>query len=116
MVGVFAASSFKPGDTVRLKDETVITLAQYASRRNLQIITGADINEKLRDRECPRYVTVQKVCRYSRDEADVREALDEVWGNPEESRAVLTMLTHENSELYEFEKKLEEENAAIFQC
>ena len=93
MVGVFAASSFKPGDTVRLKDESVITLAQYADRRNLQIITGADFNEKLRDRGCPRYVTVQKVCRYSRDEAQVREALDEVWGNPEESRGVLTRLT-----------------------
>jgi len=64
--------------------------------------------EKLRDRGCPRYVTVQKVCRYSRDEAEVREALDEIWGNPEESRVVLTKLTQENQDLYDFEKKLEE--------
>ena len=95
----FSGEELKAAITMK---ENYITLAQYASRRNLQIIPGVDFNEKLRGRGCPRYVTVQKVCRYSRD-----EALDEVWGNPEESRAVLTRLTEENRELYEFEKKLE---------
>ncbi|MBD3171892.1 hypothetical protein GF326_05415 [Candidatus Bathyarchaeota archaeon] len=30
VVGVFAASRFKPDEPVRLKDETIINLTQYA--------------------------------------------------------------------------------------
>jgi hypothetical protein len=35
VVGVFAASIFNPKENVRLKDESTISLAQYAARRNL---------------------------------------------------------------------------------
>ena len=38
----------------------------------------------------------------------MREALDEIWGNPDESRGVLTRLAEENRDLYAFEKRLEE--------
>jgi len=93
---------------VRLKDETVITLAQYASRRNLQIITGADFNGRLRERGCPKEVTVQKVCRYACDEDQVRESLSQIWEKPEEARNVLKELRRANKELFEFEKQLQE--------
>ena len=52
-------------------------------------------------------MTVQKVCRYSKDEAQVRETIDEVWVKPEESRKVINGLTVKNQDLFEFEKKLE---------
>jgi hypothetical protein len=108
VVGVFAASRFKKDENVRLRDETVISLAQYAARLNLQIISAAEFNEKLREYGCPKFVTVQKVSRYARDEAQVRESLNEVWKDPENSREVLSRLGGENKELYEFEKRLEE--------
>jgi hypothetical protein len=60
VVGFFAASSFKPDDNVKLKDGNKLTLAQYAARRNLKIITGAEFNKKLRERGIESYVTVQK--------------------------------------------------------
>ncbi|MBD3172978.1 hypothetical protein GF326_10950 [Candidatus Bathyarchaeota archaeon] len=53
-------------------------------------------------------MTVQKVSRYARDEKQVRETLDQVWVNPEDSRDVLTRLSSENKELFEFEKMMEE--------
>jgi len=49
------------------------------SRSNLQLVTAADFNNKLRERGCPRKVTVQKVCRQARDEDEVRETLGSVW-------------------------------------
>jgi len=48
VVVVFAASSFNPRENVRLKDESIISLAQYAARRNLQLVTAAEFNVKLR--------------------------------------------------------------------
>jgi len=69
VVGVFAASTFNPRETVQLKDGTKISLTQYASRGNLQLITAADFNKMLREKGCPKEATVQKICRASRDEA-----------------------------------------------
>jgi len=66
----------------RLKDETIISLAQYAARCNLQLVTAADFNAKLRERDLPKEATVQKVCRASHDEREVREALDAMWESP----------------------------------
>ena len=89
VVGVFAASSFNPRENVRLKDESVISLAQYAARRNLQLVTAAEFNVKLRERGCPRMVTVQKVCRLARDEGEVRRTLDYVWSDSENTSKTL---------------------------
>jgi len=107
VVEVFAASRFKADEKVRLKDESEISLAQYAARRNLQILTAGDFNEKIRERGCPKYVTVQKVCRYAQQEEEVRESLNQIWENSNESRSVITQLNRENKELFEFEKQLE---------
>jgi len=110
VVGVFAAGAFKPSETVQLKDGARIKLTQYAARRNLQLITAADFNRMLRERGCPREATVQKICRAARDEAQVREALDELdefWERPVDATATLGRLRRDNEDLYRFEEKLE---------
>ena len=107
VVGVFAAGAFKPSETVQLKDGTRITLAQYAARRNLQLITAADFNKMLCGKGCPKVATVQKICRAARDEAQVRETLDGFWEKPGEATATLGRLRQDNQDLYRFEEKLE---------
>ena len=52
-------------------------------------------------------MTVQKVCRYSRDEAQVRETLDGFWDKPKEVTETLGRLRRDNEDLYRFEEKLE---------
>jgi hypothetical protein len=107
VVGVFSASSFNPRESVRLKDESIISLAQYAARRNLQLVTAADFNVKLRERGCPKGVTVQKVCRLARNEDEVRRTLDYAWSDSEGAAGVLEELEKGNEDLYKFEKMLE---------
>jgi hypothetical protein len=107
VVGVFAASSFNPRENVRLKDESIISLAQYAARRNLQLVTATEFNVKLRERGCPKGVTVQKVCRLARDEDEVRRMLDYVWSDLENASKILKDLQEGNEDLYRFEKMLE---------
>ncbi|RJS88158.1 hypothetical protein CW704_00285, partial [Candidatus Bathyarchaeota archaeon] len=63
VVGVFAASAFNPRETVQLKDESRISLAQYAARMRFQLLRASDFNQKLHEKGCPRTVTVQKICR-----------------------------------------------------
>jgi hypothetical protein len=107
VVGVFAASSFNPRDNVRLKNESTISLAQYAARRNLQLVTAADFNAKLRERGCPKGVTVQKACSLAEDEEEVRRTLDYIWSDSKEAINVLKELQKNNEDLYRFEKMLE---------
>ena len=38
ITGVFAGSSFDPKESVRLKDESTISLASYAARMNIQLL------------------------------------------------------------------------------
>lgn len=108
VIGVFAASAFNPRDHVQLKDGSTLSLAQYAARRRLQLVTAADFNQKLRERGCPRGVTVQKVCKLSRDEDEVRETLDNIWRQPERSKEALEELQRRNEDLYRFEEMLEQ--------
>jgi len=108
IVGVFSASSFNPREHVQLKDGSKITLAQYAARRRLQLLTAADFNEKLRDRGCQKLVTVQKVCRAARNEGEVRKMLDSIWRQPEKAEEVLVEFRERNEDLYRFEKMLEQ--------
>ena len=107
VIGVFAASSFNPRENVRLKDESIISLAQYAARRNLQLVTAADFNVKLRERGCPKGVTVQKVCRLARDEEEVRRTLDHMWSDSDGAAKILGELQVVNEDIYKFEKMLE---------
>lgn len=105
VVGVFAASAFNPEENFQLKDGTKIRLAQYAARVQLQLVTAADFNVKLRERGLDR-VTVQAVCRVSRDEKQVREALEALWKDPGRAREIMRELRVENADLYKFEEML----------
>ncbi len=107
VLGVFAASAFNPKERVGFKDGSSLSLAEYASRRRLQLITAADFNGKLRERGCPQGTTVQKLCKASKGEPEVRDALDEVWRAPEDAEKVLEGLLARNEKLYNFEKMLE---------
>ncbi len=75
---------------------------------NIQLIKAADLNKRLHDRGIETYVTLQKVCRLSKDEKEVRETLRKIWNQPHKSREMLDILTTQNSELYNFEKHLED--------
>jgi len=113
VVGVFAASAFNPREQVRLKDESSLSLAQYAARRNLQLVTASDFNSQLRERGSSKGITVQKVCRLARNEKEVRETLDEIWKQPENAGEILSNLQGKNEDLYNFEKMLETTDSII---
>jgi len=108
VVGVFAASAFNPKETVQLKDGSTISLAQYTARRELQLLKASDFNQKLRERGCPRRVTVQKVCKRARDEGEVRGTIDRIWKKPGKSEEILNELLQKNEDLYQFERMLDE--------
>jgi hypothetical protein len=74
---------------------------------NIQLLKAADFNGKLRGRGVPKIVTVQKICRYVKDDKEVREVLETVWDNPEEAKKILTKIAEKNKEVYDFEKMLE---------
>ncbi|MHA1631896.1 MAG: hypothetical protein ACTSXC_03685 [Candidatus Freyarchaeota archaeon] len=112
VVGVFAASAFNPKENVRLKDETTISLASYAARMEIQLLKASDFNEKLRERGCPKGVTVQKVCKVAEDEKEVRELLDAIWKDPEKGEEILAETMEKNEEIYRFEKMLEQKISA----
>ena len=50
---------------------------------------------------------MQKVCRLSRDENEVRRTLDYFWSDSEGAAKVLKGLQEGNEDLYKFEKMLE---------
>jgi hypothetical protein len=108
VIGVFAASAFNPREKVRLKDETTISLASYAARMQMQLLKAADFNEKLREKGCPKGVTVQKVCKIAKNEEEVRELLDAIWKDPEKGEKILAEAVEKNKEIYQFEKMLEQ--------
>lgn len=106
IVGVFAGSAFNPKESVRLKDETEISLATYAARINIQLLKASDFNEKLRERGVNEKTTVQQICRVSKDENEVREILEKVWKEPAKVEDLIAMTSQENAKLFEFEKVL----------
>ncbi len=107
VVGVFAASAFNPKERVGFRDGSSLSLAEYASRRRLQLITAADFNGKLREKGCPSGTTVQKLCKLAGGEGDVRAGLDAVWKDPLNAEKVFTNLLAKNEGLFRFEKMLE---------
>jgi len=107
VIGVFAGSAFNPKESVRLKDESTLSLAAYASRMNIQLLKASDFNEKLRERGVPKKVTVQKICRIAKNEKEVREVLEDIWKAPDKGEDILGKISEKNKEVYDFEKMLE---------
>ena len=108
VVGVFAGSAFNPKENVKLKDETVISLATYAARINIQLLKGADFNQKMQEKGISKNITIQGICRVAKNEKEVREILTKIWENPGKSPEILSNVAGKNKEVYEFEKILEE--------
>lgn len=104
--GVFAGSSFDPREKVRLKDETTLSLASYASRMNIQILKAADFNEQLHKKGCPTSVTVQKICKIAKDEGEVRRLLEAIWEKPLDSEKIISEAYKKNEDIYKFEEIL----------
>jgi len=107
VIGVFAGSAFDPKESVKIKDESVISLASYAARINVQLLKAADFNEKMRERGFDKDVTAQKICRIAADEKEVRRLLEDLWDNPEKCNQVFAQTITKNNSLYEFEKRLQ---------
>jgi len=74
---------------------------------NIQLLKASDFNQKLHERGISKNVTVQRICRVTRDENEVREPLDFIWKYPEKSEEMLTKLLEKNRDVFEFEKLLE---------
>lgn len=55
----------------------------------------------------PMNATVQRICRYAKDEKEVRDVLEAVWKSPDKSEEILGKVAEKNEEVYEFEKMLE---------
>ena len=106
IIPVFGAGAFNPREKIVVNGKT-ITLAQYASQRNIQLLKPGDFNQKLREYGVLKDVTVQKICRACRDEKEVREVLDKIWKNPDKAVAILNQVVNRNKDIFSFEKMLE---------
>ncbi len=51
-------------------------------------------------------VAVQKICRVSRNEKNVREALDEIWKNRSKASEILTNVIKRKNKVFEFEREI----------
>jgi hypothetical protein len=107
VIGVFAGSSFDTRENVTLEDGSSVSLPSYAQRMNVQLLKAADFNQKLRDRGVPKSVTVQKICRISKDESEVREIIEAAWNSSETADSILSKAIEQNKQVYDFEQMLE---------
>jgi hypothetical protein len=73
---------------------------------NIQLLKAADFNQKLRERNVHNKVTVQRVCRYARDEAQVRVILDDIWKDPQRGNECILEIVEKNKDIYDFEEML----------
>lgn len=112
VIGIFASTAFNPDEKVLVGSES-LSLAQYAARMNIQLLKASDLNEILHKRGVEKKVTVQKVCTRARNEAEVREALAEIWDKPANSRELLDQMAVKNTSLFEFEKALEDKEETV---
>jgi hypothetical protein len=105
VIGIFAGGAFNPRDKIHIKDEA-ISLPTYASRHNLQLLRASDFNQRLREKGIAKSITVQKICRTTRNEAEVRDVLTKVWERPSKARDVLTHIEEKNYDIYQLEELL----------
>ena len=73
---------------------------------NIQLLKAADFNQKFRDRGIPKSVTVQKICRISKNESEVREIIEASWNSSETADSILSKAIQKNNEVYKFEQML----------
>lgn len=107
IIAIFAGTAFNPNDIIHI-GENRITLAQYCQRMKIDLIKAADLNDTLQKRGVENFITVQKVCRLSMNEVEVRETLTKMWNQPEKARQFIVELAQKNQGIYEIERMLEE--------
>ena len=105
VIPVFGAGAYNPKENVVINGQK-ITLAQHASRMNIRLLRPSDFNSKLREKGIEKKVTVQKVCRVTKNEKDVRAILDEIWQNSSKASKILTNAIKRNANVFEFERTL----------
>ena len=106
VIGVFAGKAFNPKEKIRLKDERLVSLPEYAARMNIQLLKASDFNQKLKERGCPPSVTVQRICKVARDETETREILQKIWSKPNIAIDILSQTVEKNRDIFEFEKEI----------
>lgn len=103
---IFTGGSYNPKNTVRIGEDE-INLPEYARRMNIQLIKSADLNQQLQQKGVESYVTIQKICRASKNEKQVRDTLTKIWNQPKKAREFLSVLLEDNQELFDFEKEIQ---------
>lgn len=106
IVAIFAGTAFNPEGKIRIGDSE-ITLSQYAARVKLDLIKASDLNEQLHKKGVDSYITIQKTCEFSKNEAEVKDTLSKMWNQPEKAKEFLSYLSEKNLKLFDFEKSLE---------
>jgi len=109
VIPVFGAGAFNPKGKAVVNGRE-LTLAQYASRMNIQLLKPSDFNKKLREHGVVKKVTVQKICRVCKNEIDIRSLLDVIWKKPLKAQEVLVETLTRNHDVFEFEKVLADKN------
>jgi hypothetical protein len=66
----------------------------------------ADLNEELGQRGVEREVTVQRICRTSKGEEEVNEALDEIWDSPENATSLLNKIAMKDRSIFDLKHRL----------
>lgn len=105
--GVFAGQAFNPKENVKLKNDSILSLASYVARMNIQLLKAVDFNTKLKERGCPKTVSVQRICRFARNESEVRKIIDAIWENGSKAEEILAQVAHGNEDVFRFEQMLE---------
>lgn len=105
VIPVFAAGTYNPREMVIVNGERV-TLAQYAGRMNIKLLRLADFNEKLRKKGIDKRLTVQKICRFCREEEEIRGTLDRIWSERQSVQELLQEIQYRNRNVYDFERTL----------
>lgn len=91
VIGVFAGGAFNSSEKV-VVNGVELSLAKYAARLNIQLITATKLNGILHEHGVPRKVTVQKICKRAKNESDVRQILDKIWNDPSRAGVMLRNL------------------------
>jgi hypothetical protein len=99
VIGVFTGKSFNPRENVHFQDGKQISLAAYAARMRIQFVKAADFNKQLRTKGIPKSASVQKICKISRNEKEVREILEKLWEEPNQSEKLLAKAIRKNQKL-----------------
>ena len=75
---------------------------------NIRLLRPADFNIKLRERGVDKRVTVQKICKVSKNEKDVRIVLDEIWQNSSKAQEILVEALMRNPKCVRVREDLDE--------